>query len=128
MPHLWNSAGHGPEEVNGHHLVTVLVGRLLEGQTHIIRSVDRIDHSLVERDRRMDRNNETIARQNETIARQDERLSILERCSQQRQPQQDGVTRVERLIARWLAYLIPAAALLATGSWDTATKLLSTLK
>lgn len=119
MPHLWNSAGHGPEEVNGHHTMPVLMGRLLEGQSHIMRSVDRIDRRLVDGDRRMDRHSEIISRQ-------DERLASMERAHHQSKG--DGATRVERLIARWLAYLIPAAALLATGSWDTATKLLSALK
>ncbi len=118
MHHPWSNAGHGPEEVNGHHTMPVLMGRLLEGQSHIIRSVDRIDRRLVDGDRRMDRHSEIIARQ-------DERLSSMERAQQSKG---DGASRVERLIARWLAYLIPAAALLATGSWDTATKLLSTLK
>lgn len=116
MPHHSTSDEHGPEEVNGHHTMSMLMGRLLEGQSHIMRSVDRIDRRLVDGDRRMDRHSEIIARQ-------DERLANIERAQGG-----DGATRVERLIARWLAYLIPAAALLATGSWDTATKLLSTLK
>ena len=118
MPHHSISDEHGLEVVNGHHTMPVLMGRLLEGQSHIIRSVDRIDRRLVDGDRRMDRHSEIIARQ-------DERLANMERAHQSKG---DGATRVERLIARWLAYLIPAAALLATGSWDTATKLLSTLK
>lgn len=94
----------------------MMLGRLLAGQEHIIRSVDRIDARLLEGDRRM-------GYLVETSARLDERVASLER---KREP--SGASRAERLIARWAAIIIPLVALLATGSWEVAIKLIAALK
>lgn len=100
--------------------ITMLLGQMIAGQDHLIRSVDGIHHALEIGDRRMQR-------LDDLSSRMDERLRTLERGAGKPAPK-PGISETEQRVVRWLVYLIPGAALLGTGSWETATKLLATLK
>lgn len=100
--------------------ITLLLGRLISGQEHLIHSVDGIHHAMEIGDRRMQR-------LDDLSSRLDERLRTLERSSAKPAPKPE-ISATEQRVVRWLVYLIPGAALLGTGSWETATKLLTALK
>ena len=92
------------------HPVWWLLERLMAGQDTTIASLSRIETRLEHGDDRM--------------TSLDTRVTALEKAPA---TQQDQPSRVERMVMRWSAYLIPAGALWATGSVDAAVKFTETV-
>lgn len=101
--------------------ITMLLGQMMAGQQHLIRSVDDIHHALERGDWRMQR-------LDDMSSRLDERVGALERSARKAMAGSGEVSISEARLVRWLVYIIPGAALAGTGSWDTAIKLLTALK
>lgn len=93
-------------------LVHTLLMRLMDHSDATMASLGRIETRLEHGDDRMDGHERRIARLEEGPSKAGG----------------DQPSRVERLAMRWAAYLIPAFALWATGSWDTALKVLAAIK
>lgn len=101
--------------------ITMMLGGIRAGQEHLIRTVEDIHHAMEIGEQRM-------RGLDDLTSRLDERVSSLERASRSKDPSSSDITQVEAQVVRWLVYLIPGAALVGTGSWDTATKILAALK
>ena len=99
-PHPPSSSDFGHQPDHGHSL-PMMLGRLLERSEHLLLGQGRIEQRLEAGDARFQKHEDRIAKL-------------------EQRPEE--VSRLERLIKRWAAYLIPAGVLLATGSLETAIK------
>lgn len=93
-------------EPHPRHDVSMMLGRLIERSEHVIRGQDEIKSQLREGAQRFREHEERIVRLEERV------------------DSKDHVPRLERLIKRWLAYLLPPLALWSTGSVDAAIRVL----
>lgn len=104
-----SSGGHHPDlsAMNGH-AVPMLLGRLLERSDHTVSALGRIEHRLEAGD--------VIHRQHH------DRLTALEMKPAEAEP------RIERLVKRYLTWLLPLAWLTATGNVTAAVEIMRALK
>lgn len=109
-----------PSSGDSHHRdqwsVPMMLGELAAGQRYLINTVDIIHDRLADGDRRM-------AEHGERHARHDERITALEKGATD-----DNVSRTEKIVARWLTFIVPLVVLIATRSWETAIKVLALLR
>jgi cob(I)alamin adenosyltransferase len=105
-------------------LLPLLIDRLLTNSDATIAQLARMEAGTAQR---LDRIDMRLTDGDRRMAHLDGRLNTVERRPS-RSTTVQTIGSIEKLIKRWAAWLAPLAALWATGSLETAAKLMALLK